>query len=305
MRHLAKDFYQQGNFVRVITNRYPRILPRHEIIEGMSVTRLHFMLPDLKYLNRGRLDLFLAGLFYRFWTAYLLEKILHDFNPDVINSHYLNEQAEFVGNCISRASKPVPWVISLHGGDVDGEPFMSRKHLQRFRKLTQQANQLTACSQFLANKAIDLEPSIAGKIQVIHNGVDVDLFSKARAHAFSRPYIFAVGQLVSHKGFDLLIEAFALISKQYQDVNLVIAGDGPFRSELERRIQENQLEERVTLPGKVDAGQVASLMAGSLFVAMPSRREAFGIVALEGMAAGKPVLASPVGGLPEFLPCPP
>ncbi len=46
-------------------------------------------------------------------------------------------------------------------------------------------------------------------------------------------------------------------------------------------------------------------MAGSLFVTMPSRREPFGIVALEGMAAGKCVLATPVGGLPEFLPCPP
>jgi len=61
----------------------------------------------------------------------------------------------------------------------------------------------------------------------------------------------------------------------------------------------------VQLPGKVDEATVAALMAGCLFIAMPSRRESFGMVALEGMAAGKPVLATPTGGLPEFLPAPP
>ena len=74
---------------------------------------------------------------------------------------------------------------------------------------------------------------------------------------------------------------------------------------LENSVLQKKLDKHVQLLGRVDEVMVASLMAGCLFVAMPSQREPFGIVALEGMAAGKAVLASPVGGLPEFLPVPP
>jgi glycosyltransferase involved in cell wall biosynthesis len=177
--------------------------------------------------------------------------------------------------------------------------------MSRFRRISRFADRLTACSTFLAGQAVALEPSIAAKIQVIHNGVDLDLFSKASDHEVSVPYIFALGQLVQHKGFDLLIDAFASVSKKYREVNLLIAGGGEFRPELERHIKENGLEHRVTLLGKVDSTKVAGLMAGGLFIAMPSRREPFGMVALEGMASGKCVLATPVGGIPEFLPSPP
>ncbi len=301
--HLSKELQLQGHSVYIITNRYPRTLPASEIIDGILVRRLHFIQPHWSFLRRFRLDLFLAGLFYRLWTDYSLKRIVQEFQPDVINSHYLSEPAEFVERCIHR--ERIPWVISLHGGDVDGEPFMGKSHMDRFRRISRFADRLTACSGFLAKQATGLEPAIADKIQVIHNGVDVDLFSKAQSLDCPAPYILALGQLVQHKGFDVLIDAFALVSKKYGEVNLIIAGEGKFRSEMERHIKENGLEQRVMLTGKVDSAKAASLIAGSLFVAMPSRREPFGIVALEGMAAGKCVLSTPVGGIPEFLPCPP
>ncbi len=301
--HLSKELQLQGHSVCIITNRYPRTLPVREIIDGIPVTRLHFIQPHWSFLRSFRLDLFLAGLFYRWWTDYLLKRIIQEFQPDVINSHYLSEPAEFIERRIHREG--IPWVISLHGGDVDGEPLIGKPQMERFHRIACFAGRLTACSASLAKQAIALEPAIANKIQVIHNGVDVDLFSKAPSVDPPMPYILALGQLVQHKGFDVLIDAFALVSKKYREVNLIIAGEGEFRSELEGHIKENALEGRVTLTGKVDSAKAASLMAGSLFLAMPSRREPFGIVALEGMAAGKCVLATPVGGIPEFSPCPP
>ncbi len=301
--HLSKELQLQGNSVCIITNRYPRTLLAREIIDRIPVRRLHFIQPHWSFLRSFRLDLFLAGLFYRLWTDYSLKRIIQEFQPDVINSHYLSEPAEFVERCIHR--EHIPWVASLHGGDVDGEPFIGKSQMERFHRIACFADRLTACSGFLAKQAVELEPTIANKIQVIHNGVDADLFSKAKRLEGSAPYIFALGQLVQHKGFDVLIDAFALVSRKYREVNLIIAGEGELRSELERHIKENALEGRVTLKGKVDSAKAASLMSGSLFVAMPSRREPFGIVALESMAAGKCVLATPVGGIPEFLPCPP
>lgn len=299
--HLAREFTRQGHAVRIVTNRYPRSLPAEETIDGVCVTRLHFILPDGEYLKRFRFDLWLAGLWFRLITPFRLRAIMQEFQPDVVNNHYLNEVAELTGVSLSETL----WIVSLHGGDVDGEPWMNATNRLRFQKITRRADGLTACSAFLANQAISLEPLLAGRIEVIHNGADVEKFSNARPSLKHPPYIFAVGQLAPHKGFDLLIRAFTLVAEKYPAVELWIAGEGSQHLALEALIRENDLTARIRLLGRVGENEIASLMTGALFIAMPSRRDAFGIVALEGMAAGKCVLATPVGGLPEFLLCPP
>jgi glycosyltransferase involved in cell wall biosynthesis len=305
VHHLAQNLLHQGHTVRIVTNRYPRTLSAYEMLDGISVTRLHFLLPGLDFIHSLRLDLWMASLFYRRWTEYSLRHIIREFQPDVINNHYLNEPAEFVGHCLQSDKSSVPWVVSLHGGDVDGEPLLDKRRMQRFCKIVRQANVLTACSHHLAKQAVGLEPSLGSKIQVIHNGVDGDFLLKVQPFVYGSPYILALGQLVRHKGFDLVIEAFSRVACKHPRVNLVIAGEGEFRPHLETLIESKELKHRISLLGRVDSSEVSSLMAGSLFVTMPSRREPFGIVALEAMAAGKCVLAAPVGGIPEFLPCPP
>ena len=303
--HLAHEFRQRGHTVQIITSRYPRTLPPTEEIDGVHVTRLHFLLPDLKYFRNFRFELWLAGIWYFFDTERALRRFINEFQPDVVNNHYLNEAAEFTGRSLAGRSPAIPWVISLHGGDVEGEPLLGRTNKVRFSKASRQASELTACSNYLAIQAQTLEPALQGRIDVIHNGVDAGRFADSESYPSDYPYILAVGQLVSHKGFDLLIEAFAQVAGKYPKVQLWIAGGGSQRTALEMLIRQKGLVQRVQLLGKVDEATVASLMAGCLFVAMPSRREPFGIVALEGMAAGKPVLATPVGGLPEFLLVPP
>ena len=303
--HIAHEFCRQGHTVQIITNRYPRTLPYREVIDGVLVTRLRFLLPDLQYLQNYQIGLWLAGIWFCFYTTHVLQQIINEFQPEVINNHYLNEVTEFTGRCLSAQSPAIPWIISLHGGDVDGEPLLGRINRDRFSRLSTQASELTACSHFLSEQAENLEISLGGKIKVIHNGVDVQLFTEAEPYPSIHPYILAVGQLVQHKGFDLLIEAFAQVTGKYPKIQLLIAGEGSQRTALEKFIREKELDQRIRLLGKVDEEMVASLMAGCLFLAMPSRREPFGIVALEGMAAGKAVLACPVGGLPEFLPVPP
>jgi glycosyltransferase involved in cell wall biosynthesis len=299
--HLAEEFLRRGHEVQIVTNRYPRSLPACEQLDGVLVRRFHFILPEAMHLRNSRPDLWLAGLWYRNFTQRNLRALINRFKPDVINSHYLNETAELTGLALGST----PWVISFHGGDVEGEPCLSHERRQRFTRLAHQANAFTACSASLARNAVSLEPSLEGKTDLIHNGVDVDRFSSAQPSSFAPPYILAVGQLVAHKGFDLLIRAFAPLAAKYSSVQLIIAGEGSYRPQLELLCDEYGLAGRVILWGRADEAQVACLMAGSLFVAMPSQKEPFGIVALEAMAARKSVLASPVGGLPEFLPCPP
>jgi len=301
--HLATELKTKGHSVRIVTNRYPRNLKSHEVVNGVQVERMQFILPDKKYLRSGRVDLWLAGFFLQYWTKWRLSRLISSFEPDILNSHYLNEVAEITGRCLSKMN--VPWVISLHGGDVDGEPLQNEQKRDRFCRLTQQARYITTCSANLMGQALLIAPKLTPKIKTIQNGVDIQRFKSVKHHQEGFSYILALGQLVWHKGYDILVNAFSVIADVHPEIHLIIAGEGEFRKELERLIAEKHLEDRISILGRVDEERAAQLMAGCLFFVMPSRREPFGIVALEGMAAGKIVLASPVGGVPEFLPVPP
>jgi glycosyltransferase involved in cell wall biosynthesis len=299
VHHLAEEFQRLGHHVLIVTNRYPRTLSVHEVIDGVPVLRMQFLYPQMRFLKEKRLDLLAAGFWFGLFTTWRLRRAMREFKPDVVNLHYLGAPAFFLS--ILKAFTRFPLVVSLHGGDVDGEPHLNNQRMRLFQRATRQADIVTACSQDLGMQAIALSPALE-KLRVIHNGVDVELFAKARSYGHPKPYVAAVGQLVEHKGFDLLINAFADVAATRPDVDLLIAGEGDSRKKLTALIKERDVVGRVHLLGRVNEDKVASLMAGSVFVAVPSRREPFGIVALEGMAAGKTVLASAVGGITEFLP---
>jgi glycosyltransferase involved in cell wall biosynthesis len=112
-----------------------------------------------------------------------------------------------------------------------------------------------------------------------------------RAHP--RPRIVSIGRLVEAKGHDLLIDAAALLTKRGLDFELAIHGEGPMRPELESRIESSALGDRVTLAGHADSRAV---LAEADLLVLPSRREGFGNVLVEAMAAGVPVLAASCAG---------
>jgi len=163
------------------------------------------------------------------------------------------------------------------------------------------AKQVTACSNALLHQALTVAPEIAHKARVIHNGVDLDIFGNAEPYNHSRTYLLAVGQLEQHKGFHVLLEAWAEVQHLFLDVDLLVAGDGHEWAGLLAHIQGKALSGRVHLLGAVSSTQVAALMHGSLAVVIPSCHEGFGIVAVEAMATGKPIIATRVDGLVEAL----
>jgi D-inositol-3-phosphate glycosyltransferase len=106
--------------------------------------------------------------------------------------------------------------------------------------------------------------------------------------------------LTYKKGFDVLIEAFAKNQSQ-ADPDLIIAGGGEEYDALRSQVERLGLNGSIHFFGEASKRDVVKLLNGCLNVVVPSRSEPFGIVALEGLAAGKPVLATRVGGLPELL----
>lgn len=119
-------------------------------------------------------------------------------------------------------------------------------------------------------------------------------------HASGPPFrIVALGRFVAKKGFDTLLEAFALLRANGLAATLEIGGDGAERTRLERDIARHGLEAAVTLRGWVDDAR-AFLDGAALFV-LPSRDEPFGIVLLEAMARGVPIVATRTQGPLEIL----
>jgi glycosyltransferase involved in cell wall biosynthesis len=116
------------------------------------------------------------------------------------------------------------------------------------------------------------------------------------------PRLLAIGRLVPEKGFDVAIDAMPSVLARHPAARLVIAGDGSERAALERRAERLSVSQAVEFPGWVAPDDVPALIARSSMVVMPSRwREPFGLVALEAAQAGRPIVATSRGGLPEIV----
>ncbi len=299
VHELASHMQSIGHDVQIVTQRSPRTLPSIETLDKIRVTRLMFLYPEWRALKTGRLALWLVGFLYLPLTLIQLYNYVRQFKPDVINFHYVGNPALFVW--LLKHLYHVPLIVSLHGADVDAIPFESRFKCWLFKAVLKNATQISACSRVLLDQALKLSPESAFKATVIHNGVDAGLFAAISPYSHPRPYVFAVGQLGRHKGFDILIDAFANVSSAYPDLDLLIAGEGREEETLQTQIQSAGLTGRAVLLGGVSHDKVAALMCGSLLIAIPSRREPFGIVGLEAMASGRPMVVRRVDGLVEAL----
>jgi hypothetical protein len=117
----------------------------------------------------------------------------------------------------------------------------------------------------------------------------------------THPYILSVARLVKVKGIDILVMAFAEVLKQGCDVHLILCGPDFSNGQLFPFIQRLGMEERIHWVGQLPHSQVMSLMRNSLFFVSPSRRESFGCAIVEAMQAGKTVVATRVGAVPEIV----
>ena len=142
-RALAQSLKARGNDVSVITNKFPRQLAAHENIDGISITRWHFLIPRFEQLLRLRLDLFLAGVFLFPLTLARLTSRLRREQPDVVNVHFLGAAGFFV--LLARAFANFRLVVSLHGDDVEGWSRGRRFDRWVFRALLRRASAVTAC----------------------------------------------------------------------------------------------------------------------------------------------------------------
>lgn len=174
--------------------------------------------------------------------------------------------------------------------------------------LGRRADHLIVISLNQQQELIDLLNLPAGKISQIYNGIDPTVFSLPfESQAFRRelrinesiPLVGTVTRLIRKKGAQYLIMAARLLHREFPQVRYVVVGDGPYQSELEAMVKTYSLEGDIIFTGfRPDIPEIMNAL--DIFV-LPTTEEAQSISILEAMAAGKPVIATATGGVPEIV----
>ena len=305
-RQLARGLVAAGHQVKVVTNRYPRSLPGRDTVDGVEVERWPLLASPASAWKAGRVDLALAATVYNPAAVVRWGRLLTRFQPDVVNVHF--PEARLASLLRLRGRLPFRLVVSLHGDEIERwfkhpktESSEAIQNLDLMRGLLRSADTVTACSQYLLNRASELEPSISPQARVIHNGIAPSRFAAREHYAHPRPYLLAYGRQTHKKGFDLLLRAFALVANQVPQLDLLLAGEGEERQPLVDLRDTLGLQSRVTFFGRAKPEEVIQLLNGCRLAVISSREEPFGIMALEVLASGRSLVATRVGGLPEVV----
>jgi glycosyltransferase involved in cell wall biosynthesis len=206
------------------------------------------------------------------------------FRPDVIFAHFL-----VPSGLIAALAPRTPVVVTAHGRDVRNIGAIPGVAAAT-RFVVRRAATVVCVSDYLRRELETKLPEARGKTEVVSSGVDRERF-QVTAPPDGPPRFLCVGTLDERKNVVRMADAFARLD----DGTLTFAGDGPLRSELEGR-------ERVSLLGRVAHARIPELLAESHVLAQPSLVEPLGQALLEAMACGRSVVATRIGGPPEFVP---
>ena len=302
---LSEALAEFGQEVHVLTGD-AKDAPSREIVNGVHVHRLTMYGPagrdfveSVTHLNMHMLEAAL-GLLRQGYTF------------DVIHGH--DWLAAYAGKVLKHGLV-CPLVATIHATEF-GRNHGLHNDLQRHISnlewwLTYEAWRVICCSQYMRGEIQYIFQVPNDKLRILPNGVKVADFTiqdSFDVRAFRRLYaadneriVFYVGRLVHEKGVDTLVEAVSHILAKSKQVKFVIAGKGPAEFALREQAVRLGVSQNIYFAGFVDDLTRNRLYACADVAVVPSLYEPFGIVALEAMAAGVPVVVSDTGGLAEIV----
>lgn len=301
--NLAKALARHGNEVHVISCE-EGIAPIEEVSNGVHIYRVTPYKIETSDFTKWVMHLNFAMIEE---CIRIMDKIG---KVDLIHAHdWLSAYAAKV----LKWSFRIPMLCTIHATEY-GRNNGIRTEMQRYISgvewmLTYESWKVIACSNFMKKQINEIFNISEDKIWVIPNGVDIKDFDIDFDRAsFRRKYarenekiVFYVGRHVYEKGIHLLIDSIPKIADSYNDTKFIIAGTGPMTEELKVKVKNTGLDGRVVFTGYMDDESKNKLFTVSDAAVFPSLYEPFGIVALEAMAAGCPVVVSDTGGLSEIV----
>lgn len=283
---LSKKLVEEGHEVYVIT------YPHKEIkdIDGIHVI-------GTKGLNIPGV----RGLMFKKNAKKALENLLEKEDIDIIHGHYLfpaGAAAVEVGK-----KHNIKTYVTAHGSDMfelyKSQPFMR----STIRNILKDADVVLAVSNSLRHEIIATGVvGIANKTKISWNSVDIDKFSSKENDSFKneykltdKPIVLFVGNLIKRKNVESLLEAKKIANTDY---HLVIVGDGPLSKKLKKKVEDENIHDVLFTGSRND---VENIIPSCDVLVLPSFSESFGLVLIEALACGKPVIGSDVGGITEII----
>lgn len=195
----------------------------------------------------------------------------------------------------------IPILLTLQEGDSEHHIMRGRFGLIRasWEFALGYADRVQVISAYLEGLARAF--GYAGPVTVIPNGVDVKKFSAGGGKVHEYPVIITTSRLVPKNGIDILIRAMPSVVHKIPKAICILVGDGSERKHLERLADELRVAKHIEFVGAVPHTDIPSYLGRATVFVRPARSEGLGTSFLEAMAAGLPIIATPVGGIEDFL----
>jgi glycosyltransferase involved in cell wall biosynthesis len=227
--------------------------------------------------------------FERVSKPWQLRGALKRAKPDLVHTHLVH------ADVYSAVATRTPIVSTKHNPD----PFRAGPWRLAERVLARRARRIVAISEAVRRFSVENVGLPAERVKVIHYGLDAlpEPWGENPVLPIpdGAPLLLCVARLAPQKGVDTAIRALPSIP----DATLLVLGEGPERTRLEELARELGVSDRVLMPGRV--GDVAALYRRCNVVVHPARWEGFGLAMLEGMLAGRPIVAAHAGSAPELV----
>jgi glycosyltransferase involved in cell wall biosynthesis len=238
--------------------------------------------------------------------------LMKKLSPNILHAHFAYPEGWVARLAVRSLKRKIPFVVTLHGYDILTEPHsgygirLNKRYDLLVRKVLEEADAVIVASKAVYEETEKIT-SGSDKLHLIHNGVDLQKFNpsidgtevKRLYNAENKNVVFTLRHHEPKYGIAYLILAAKIVLKHKRDTVFIIGGDGSLRNYHMKLAKQLGIGDHVFFPGRIFQEEVPKYYAASDVVAVPSLQEAWGLVATEAMACGKPVVATKVGGLPD------
>ena len=225
--------------------------------------------------------------------ACCLVPLMRQFGAEHLHAHFGTNSADVA--MLARTLGGPPYSFTAHGPEEFFRPVNLREKIHR------SAFAIAISSFGRSQLCLWAQHDDWSKIKVVHCGLERNFYEGAEPQPAVVPRFVCVGRLAEAKGQQLLVEAMALLASRRVYCELVLAGDGPARGDIEALIARSGLRQRVRITGWISSREVRKELLAARALVLASFAEGLPVVIMEAMALHRPVLSTYVAGIPELV----